>query len=157
MIDKQLLTQSVNRAISGTDIFIVDITIGADNTITVALDSPTGVDLDKCVEITHAIEADFDRDKEDYSLEVGSAGLTAPFTVAGQWYKNIGNPVEILTTDGKKLRGTLKSYTTDPQQATITTVAKVKTPQSKRPVLQEQDITLPLTGIKEARYHIDFK
>ena len=65
MIDKQKLYEIVEAAISGTDAFIVDITVSADNSIAVALDSPTGVDLDDCVEITRKIEGVFDRDVED--------------------------------------------------------------------------------------------
>lgn len=51
------------------------------------------------------------REPEDYELEVGSAGLTAPFKVRGQYEKNIGNEVEVLATDGKKYRGTLREVT----------------------------------------------
>lgn len=75
MIDKELLAQTVAESIKDTDIFIVDITIGADNAIVVELDSPEGIDIDTCAAITRRIEEVFDRDKEDYSLEVGSAGL----------------------------------------------------------------------------------
>ena len=53
--------------------------ITPDNRITVEIDSPTGVDIDECVRLTRAIESRFDRDADDYELEVGSAGLTAPF------------------------------------------------------------------------------
>lgn len=70
MIDQQLLRQTVEQTIDGTDAFIVSINVGADNRICVEIDSMTGVDIDTCVAITRAIEAAFDRDKEDYELEV---------------------------------------------------------------------------------------
>ena len=78
MIDKNLLRESVEKAIEGTDLFIVGITVSAQNNIVVELDSPGSLDIDTCAAVTRAIEKDFDRDVEDYDLEVGSAGLTAP-------------------------------------------------------------------------------
>lgn len=88
MIDKSLLRQSVEKAIEGSDIFIVDITVSPDNNIVVDLDSMEPLDIDTCAKITRAIEADFDREAEDYQLEVGSAGLTSPFKVKQQYVKN---------------------------------------------------------------------
>ena len=103
MIDKELLVKTVEDAINGTELFVVDIAVKPDNNIVVELDSVNGVDIDTCVDITRRIESVFDRDVEDYQLEVGSAGLTSPFKVKSQYVKNIGNDVEVLTRDGRKL------------------------------------------------------
>lgn len=157
MIDKQKLYDTVQQAIANTDAFIVDVTVTPDNSITVELDSPTGVDLDACVDITRKIEAVFDRDVEDYSLEVGSAGLTAPFKVLGQYLKNIGNQVEVLTRDGRKLRGVLKSVEPDCSAFTVTIERKVKEPGAKRPVLKQEDENFAVADTKEVKYYIDFK
>ncbi len=92
MIDKQLLTQTIEEAIAGTSLFLVDVKVTPDNNITVEVDSREGVDIDECVNLTRAIEARFDRDVEDYELEVGSAGLTSPFKVKAQYEKNTGIP-----------------------------------------------------------------
>ncbi|MDE5553964.1 MAG: ribosome assembly cofactor RimP, partial [Muribaculaceae bacterium] len=107
MIDKQLLAKTVEDAIAGTNLFVVDIAVKPGNNIIVEVDSAEGVDIDTCVDITRKIESVFDRDVEDYELEVGSAGLTSPFKVKGQYEKNIGNEVEIVTRDGRKLSGRL--------------------------------------------------
>ena len=72
MIDKELLARTVADAISGTDMYVVDITVTPANDITVALTSATVMDVDACAAITRRIEEVFDRDVEDYSLEVGS-------------------------------------------------------------------------------------
>ena len=60
MIDKELLTKT-EGAISGTSMFIVEITISADNNIVVELDSDDSMDIDTCAEITRKIESVFDR------------------------------------------------------------------------------------------------
>ncbi|MDE6629608.1 MAG: ribosome assembly cofactor RimP [Muribaculaceae bacterium] len=155
MIDKELLKQSVEKAIEGTGLFIVDIKVSAQNDIVVELDSPEAMDIDTCAKVTRAIEADFDRDVEDYQLEVGSAGLTSPFKVRGQYEKNIGNDIEILTRDGRKLTATLTAVTDE--GFTFEYPVKVKEPGVKKPVIRMQSETLPYDGAKSVRYHISFK
>ena len=71
MIDKELLKASVEKAIEGTDLFIVDIKVSPQNEIVVELDSPGSIDIDTCAAVTRAIEKEFDRDVEDYELEEG--------------------------------------------------------------------------------------
>lgn len=155
MIDKQLLTQTVEQAIEGTPIFIVDVKINPGNAIVVEIDSPESIDIDTCASITRKIEATFDRDVEDYELEVGSAGLTAPFKVKGQYLKNIGNEVEVLTGDGRKLQGTLTAVGDD--DFTIEVAKKVKEPGAKRPSIIMEPVTLKIDDTKSVKYLINFK
>lgn len=155
MIDRLLLAQTVERAISGTDIFLVDLKVDKNNSITVEIDSPEGIDIDTCAKITRAIEADFDRDVEDYDLEVGSAGLTSPFKVKGQYLKNIGNPIEVLTQDGKKLKGTLLEVSDD--SFVLGIKRKVKEEGKKRPVEIEEPLLIKMDDTKYVKYLIEFK
>lgn len=155
MIDKQQLTQTVEQAIEGTSIFIVDIKINPGNAIVVEIDSPESIDIDTCAKITRQIEATFDRDVEDYELEVGSAGLTAPFKVKGQYLKNIGNEVEVLTSDGRKLQGVLTAV--DDNDFTIEVAKKVKEPGAKRPTLVMEPTTIEMSNTKSVKYLINFK
>lgn len=157
MIDKQLLTETVADAIAGTDAFIVDIRVEAGNAVTVEIDSPTGVDIDTCAAITRRIEQTFDRDVEDYDLEVGSAGLTAPFKVKGQYDKNIGNEVEVLTRDGRKLHGTLTEVDADGSAFTIEVARKVKEPGMKRPEMRLEPVRLAVADTKSVKYSFKFK
>lgn len=154
MIDKQLLTESIERAIAGTDIFIVDIKVSPDNSIVVELDSPQALDIDTCAKVTRAIEADFDREVEDYELEIGSAGLTAPFKVRGQYVKNIGNKVEVLTRDGRKYSGTLTEVGDD--TFTVEVSRKVKPEGKKRPEIIAEPIVTSFDNAKRVNYLIEF-
>lgn len=156
MIDKDLLTKTVNDAIEGSEIFLVDISVSPSNEIVVELDSPNGLDIDTCAEITRKIESVFDRDTEDYELEVGSAGLTSPFKVRQQYLKNIGNEVELLTKNGIKTDGVLKSVADD-GTFTILRSIKVKNPGDKRPHLEEVEESFSPDQCKYVRYKINFK
>lgn len=155
MIDKQLLAETVNAAISGTDMFPVEIRVEPGNNIVVELDSETGIDIDTCAAITRKIEAVFDRDKEDYNLEVGSAGLTSPFKVRGQYLKNVGNEVEILTRDGRKLSGTLTTVGDD--DFTVEIPVKERPAGAKRPVTVMKAETFKMADCKSVKYSIKFK
>jgi len=155
MIDKQIITELVNKAIENTDVFVVDITVSVANDIVVELDSPTGVDLDFCAEVNRMINDALDRDMEDFSLEVGSASLTAPFKVRGQYEKNLGNEVEVLTNDGKKLKGVLTELSDN--SFTIEVSCKVKEPGAKRPVMVNQPVVIPFAEAKRVNYLINFK
>jgi ribosome maturation factor RimP len=156
MIDKQLLTETVQQAIADTDIFLVDVRVSPSNEIVVEIDSPEGIDIDTCVGITRKVEAVFDRDVEDYELEVGSAGLTAPFKVRGQYLKNIGNEIEILTRDGRKFSGTLTAVADD-DSFTVAVPTKVFHPGAKRPVIEDVEQTLSPADCKSVKYVINFK
>lgn len=155
MIDKQKLTDTINEAIKDTPLFLVDVTVTPDNNITVEVDSMESVDIDECVKLTRDIEAMFDRDVEDYQLEVGSAGLTSPFKVKEQYVKNIGNQVEVLTRDGRKFKGTLTAVGDD--DFTVAVTKKVKEEGKKRPVEVEEPVVTKVADTKTVKYLIDFK
>lgn len=155
MVDKHQVEQAVLEAINGTDIFTVEVKVTPDNRVTVELDSKSGLDIDTCARVTRAIEAAVDREIEDYELEVGSAGLTAPFKVPAQYEKNIGNDIEVLTRDGRKMSGKLTAV--EGTDFTIEVSRKVKEPGAKRPVMITESVTLSMDNVKKACYLIDFK
>jgi len=156
MIDKDKLKATVLDALSGTGAFLVDIQISPDNDITVEIDSQEGIDLDLCVMITDRIHSGFDRDKEDYSLEVGSAGLTAPFKVVEQYTKNLGKDIEVLTTDGRKLKGVLTAVDTDNGSFTMNIPTKVKEAGAKRPTVQNVPTTLKMDQCRSVKHLLTF-
>ena len=154
MIDKSALTAVLERGMEGTDLFLVDVRISKDNNIVVEIDSDTRVDIDECIRLNRLVESEFDRDEEDYELEIGSAGLTSPLRVERQYHKNEGNEVEVLTADGRKLKGILKSA--DADGFVLTVVKKVQPEGAKRPVEQEEDLRFGYNEIKYTKYVIQF-
>lgn len=155
MIDRDLLRETVEKAIEGTDVYLVDLRIEPGNHIVVELDSQDGMDIATCASITKKIEAEFDRDKEDYDLEVGSAGLTAPFKVKQQYIKNLGKEIEVITKDGKKLKGILTAVNAGDYVIEVPT--KVKEPGEKRPKTVAVPHTINFDQTKSAKYIINFK
>ena len=154
MIDKKALADFIESKLKGTDLFLVELEVSNDGRIRVEIDSDTSVDIDTCVELTRAIEAEFDRDKEDYELEVGSSGLTSPLKNDRQYRKHIGKEVEVLTCDGRKLKGILAAAT--PDSFTLRVEEKVKKEGEKRPVIESRDINFGYGDVKHTKYLLKF-
>jgi ribosome maturation factor RimP len=154
MIEKAKVQALVEQWLDGKDYFLTDLTVTPDNCITVEIDHADGVWIEDCVQLSRFIEDHLSRDDEDYELEVGSAGLGQPFKVLRQWQNHIGKQVEILTTDGRKLKGTL--HQADENQILLAVRQKVLPEGRKRPVLQDVELQFPMSEVKSGRYIIDF-
>lgn len=154
MLDATAIRNFIESELKDSDLFLVDVKVSPDNLIEVEIDSDAPISIEECEKLTRAIESEFDRDKEDYTLEVGSAGITSPFKVKRQYYKNLGKEIEVLTKEGKKLSGLLKNVNDD--NFTILTKEKVKKPESKRPVIEEVEHTLGYDEVKQAKYILKF-
>ncbi|MCF0192588.1 MAG: ribosome assembly cofactor RimP, partial [Prevotella sp.] len=96
----------------------------------------------------------FDREQEDFELEVGSAGIGQPFKVVEQYHCHVGKDVEVLGADGKKYRGVLKEI--DGENFTVTTTEKVKREGEKRPHMEEVDRQFNMTEVKYCKYDLKF-
>ena len=155
MLDKTIVYQTVEEKIQNTDYFIVDVKVTPDNQITVEIDCQNGVDIDFCTELLRYIESIFDREVEDYALEVGSAGLTQPFKVIKQYKKNIGNEVEVLSKSGQKLSGVLLSAEENGFEIEIEKL--VKTEGAKRKISIKEKIPFLYEEVKYTKYIIRFK
>ena len=154
MLDAAEIRNFIEKDLEGKDLFLVDVQVKPDNVIEVEIDSDSPVSIEECERLTRAIESEFDRDKEDYTLEVGSAGLTSPFKVKRQYLKYVGQEVEAITKEGKKLTGLLKEA--NDNGFTIVVKEKVKKPGAKRPVIEEVPHTLRYDEVKQTKYILKF-
>ena len=111
--------------------------------------------IEDCVDLSRFIEDHLDREKEDFELEVGSAGLGQPFKVPQQYINFVGKEVEVLDADGQKVKGILKSV--DGNDFTVCVEEKVKVEGKKRPVKQEVDHIYQMDQVKYTKYLISFK
>lgn len=144
----------MERTLEGQDLFLVDVSVSPDNVIEITIESSEGVTIDNCVELTQAFEAEFDRDKEDYELTVGSAGLTTPFKVLRQYQMHIGEMVEVLANDGRKYRGTLDAA--DAESFTLIVAEKVRKEGLKKPVIEDVSYTFNYENVKYTKNLLQF-
>jgi ribosome maturation factor RimP len=89
---KNLLNEALAQYPS---LFLIDLTINDANKISVTLDGDNGVQLQDCINISRAIDANLDREEVDFALEVASAGVSLPLKLVRQYKKNIGRTLKI--------------------------------------------------------------
>ena len=123
--------------------------------VIIEIDHADGVWIEDCAELSRFLQERLGDELGYYELEVGSAGLGQPFKVAQQYVNHIGDTVEVLDLEGKKVQGVLKSV--DGTSFTVTLQEKQKQEGKKRPVLVEVDKTYTMDGVKYAKYLLTFK
>lgn len=157
MLDKDKMKSFIEDKLTQTDCFLTDFTVSGDNEVVVEIDSDTRVDIDYCIELSRAIEEAFPSEVEDYSLEVGSAGLTSPLKLPRQFAKHIGHDLEVLAEDGKKYVGELIEADEDADGGfTLQWSEKVKRPGEKRPVVEDITRKFPYATTRRASYDLKF-
>ena len=155
MINKETIQTLTEEWLKDNDYFLVDINFGADDRIVIEIDHADGVWIEDCAELSRFLQERLGDELGDYELEVGSAGLGQPFKVAQQYVNHVGDMVEVLDLEGKKVQGLLKSV--DGTNFTVTVKEKQKQEGKKRPVLVEVDKTFAMDGVKYAKYLLTFK
>lgn len=108
MIAKEYITELLTAYLKENEtIFLVEVKNTPDNKIKVFLDSKERLSIDDCIATSRWLEAQLDREQEDFELQVSSAGIGNPFKVKEQYEKAIGKKVETALKDGRKLHGVL--------------------------------------------------
>ena len=104
------IIDAINDEIVARGCFIVEVSVSKDNDILLTIESENGnIELDDCVSLSRYFETKFDREAEDYSLTVSSAGLDQPFKVYKQFQKAVGTKVEVSLKGGKKMVALLEA------------------------------------------------
>lgn len=88
-------------------LFLIELTITDANKIIVTLDGDNGVQLQDCIDISRSIEANLDREEQDYSLEVASVGVGSPLKMVRQYKKNIGRMLIVKLQDSLTIEAKL--------------------------------------------------
>ena len=152
-MDKQQLQTWIEEYLSGTEYELVTLEISPANDILVEVDRLEGVDVDFCAELNHFLVERLDAVEPDYSLEVGSLSLTAPFKTKMQYQKNLGHDVEVLA-DGKKYKGQLVSV--DEETFSVDVAEKVAVEGKKRRETQIVTHTWRYDEPKYVKYDLKF-
>lgn len=135
-------------------LFLIDFSIQGDNEIKVIIDGDKGVTVEDCMRISRAIEHNLDREAYDFSLDVLSAGATAPLTRIRQYKKNIGRDITVKTTTGNKVEGMLEAVTDE----TITLSWKTREPKpvGKGKVTVQKTEIIGYNTIESAKVKLKF-
>ena len=134
-------------------LFLVDLSISDSYKISVTLDGDNGVNLQDCIDISRAIDNNLDREEQDYSLEVASAGVSSPLKLVRQYRKNIGRVLKVKTAT-ENIEAKLEQVTDEGVLLSWTAREPKKIGKGKETV--QKTATIPYSDIKEAIVTIIF-
>ena len=155
-MNASVIIDAINDEIVARGCFIVDVSVSKDNDIILTIESEEGtIELDDCVSLSRYFETKFDRETEDYSLTVSSAGLDQPFKVFRQFVKAVGTKVEVLLKGGKKMVAVLEAA--DQESITLKYSAKEAVEGKKKKEIVEHVDRYTMDQVNAVRPDIEFK
>ncbi|MFI3248007.1 MAG: ribosome assembly cofactor RimP [Rikenellaceae bacterium] len=162
MIDTKKIVASAEAKMQGDelfkDMFIVHCTSTPSNEVELFVDSDTKVSIDACVALSRAIEEDFDREQEDFSLTVASAGIGEDIRLLRQYPKLIGRSIEVLLLSGIKVIGKLLDASEEGVKVCYEEKQTVEMPSGKKKKqIVEVENSYSFDQIKYVREYLDFK
>lgn len=149
MKSKREIQEVIESTLEGSELFLVDLIVSKEDSIEVYIDSLQGVNVETCRQVCKKLEAQLDRETEDFALTVSSAGIGYPFKVPKQYEKNLNKEVEVKLQTGKKIQGILKSYSD--AGITLESKEKVAVEGKKKKNIVKIDKDIPFTEIKEVK------
>lgn len=156
MIQESKIRELVNQYLTDnkqdTDYELINLQVSSENEILVEIDSLHRMDLDFCSGLNQYLQSELDKTGENYSLEVGSVSLTEPFKTLMQYKKHLGDPVEVMTSEGKKLFGTMTDVRDEDFEVEAEELVSVEG--KKRKQKQMVSHTLRYDEIRYAQYDL---
>lgn len=154
-MNKQDIQNILDEKLQGTGYELIILLISAQKDILIEMDHLEGVDVEFCAEINRYIVDYLDAQGiDDYSLEVGSVSLTAPFVTKMQYNKHLNHDVEVLAADGKKYRGVLVSVDDDTFSVEVEVMVTVEG--KKRKQKEIQTLIFAYNTVKYTKYDLKF-
>jgi ribosome maturation factor RimP len=154
LITREEIARIAEDHLRETNLFVTGVRIGTGNQISVLIDGDEGVKIDDCVKLSRSIESSLDREKEDFSLDVGSHGASSPLGMPRQYRRHIGRDFELKLGDGTRLDGRLTSW--EPGAITLEWEEREPKPQGKGKQTVTKSRTVPFSEIREGRIKLKF-
>lgn len=154
-IEKELVLELIDKALETHDhLYVVDLEILQGSQIQLTIDGDKDVSIQDCINLSRAIEHNLDREEEDFSLDVASAGATSPIKIPRQYRKNLNRKLEVLTSEDEEIKADLIEVTDN----SIKLQWKQREPKpvgkGKRTVQKEKELLFD--QIKKAKVMINF-
>jgi len=154
MIDKEIVKRLVREKLDDK-MFLVEVTVNERNVINIFVDSYEGLTIEQCVNISRHIEHSFDREDEDFELQVSSPGLSEKFKVKEQFIKYVGRAIDMVTVSDTELEGVILSATDEGIILETSSRELVEGHKKKQLVVKQHH--LKYDEIKSAKAVISFK
>ncbi|MFR9650838.1 MAG: ribosome assembly cofactor RimP [Rikenellaceae bacterium] len=158
MIDKEKIVAIADKLLEGTEMYVVSCSCSVSNDVELLVDSDSKVSIDSCIDLSRAIEAEFDREVEDFSLTVASAGIGSELKLLRQFKRLVGSSVEVLLKSGIKFVATLMAADEQGIDVSYEKRESVVNESGKRKrVVVEHNERHEFSDIKSVSEYLDFK
>jgi len=155
MIDKNKIQKVAESTELEKAFIVVEVEVKPVNKFTVYLESLEGITIGDCIKVSRQIEQHFNREEEDYELNVSSAGIDRPLKAPMQFVKNLGRTAEVKMIDGMDLMGVLKA--SNENGITLSCTVKEKDEKSKKTKTFEKEFEIEFNKIKTVTIVVSFK
>ena len=153
-MDEKKVRDLVDEALAlNESLYLIELSISTNNKIQVTVDGDNGVPLSECIRISRNVNDKFDREIEDFSLEVATPDIAHPIKVKSQYLKNINRILKVKTSE-EEFEGTLVEA--DDDKIVLNWKAREPKPIGKGKVTVEKTATIDHKDIKEAKVKIVF-
>ena len=153
-MDQTKVRDLVNEALAENEsLYLIDLSISENNKIQVTVDGDNGVPLSECIRISRSVDNNFDREEEDFSLEVSTPDISHPLKVKRQYIKNISRILKVKTSE-EEFEGTLVEA--DEDKIVLNWKAREPKPIGKGKVTVLKTATVDYQDIIEAKVKIVF-
>ncbi|MGJ8759593.1 ribosome assembly cofactor RimP [Polaribacter sp. HaHaR_3_91] len=153
-MDQTKVRNLVEEALAENEsLYLIDLSISENNKIQVTVDGDNGVPLSECIRISKSVDGNFDREEEDFSLEVSTPDIAHPLKVKRQYIKNINRILKVKTSE-EEFEGTLVEA--DEDKIVLNWKAREPKPIGKGKVTVTKTATLAYKDIIEAKVKIVF-
>ncbi|AUC21895.1 MULTISPECIES: ribosome assembly cofactor RimP [Polaribacter] len=153
-MDQTKVRNLVEEALAENEsLYLIDLSISENNKIQVTVDGDNGVPLSECIRISKSVDGNFDREEEDFSLEVSTPDISHPLKVKRQYIKNINRILKVKTSE-EEFEGTLVEA--DEDKIVLNWKAREPKPIGKGKVTVTKTATLAYKDIIEAKVKIVF-
>lgn len=153
-MDQKKVRDLVDEALTlNESLYLIDFVISENNKIQITVDGDKGVPLSECIRISRSVNDNFDREEEDFSLEVTTPDIAHPLKVNRQYIKNINRLLKVKTSV-EEFEGTLVEA--DEDKIVLNWKAREPKPIGKGKVTVNKAATIAYTDIIEAKVKIVF-
>lgn len=155
MINKKQIEKFLESELEKSDIFLIEVLVKPGNVIRVFVDKSEGITIQECYDVSRLVTGQFDREVEDYSLDVSSPGLDMPLIKEAQYEKNLDKEIQVVMNDETKHKGILKTH--NKIGIELLEKKKVSVEGKKNKQWKEEILTINFDDIKTVKVVISFK
>jgi ribosome maturation factor RimP len=154
MINQAKVTELCETFLKDSENYLIDVKVSPSNRIMIHIGNDNHVSIQDCIALSRFIERSFDRDRDDFELEVSSPGIDQPFKVLRQYLKYVGKAVEVKLNDGTIVKGTLLEA--DAEKLSLQQEQKKRQKAAKKTAEDDQVLNLLMSDIKETKLKLIF-